>query len=185
MFGSKKHMMMNIFQSKKMPFYQFGDTTYLQKIPSEEWIKFITSRFKSSNKEISEYFAAKICEYVECHSSYVQQLAANVLLETNDAVNEEVFNEGVNTLFDQNTELFLKQTEGLTTYQMNFLRAICSGYHSEFTSKEVSSLFDLGAKSNITRIKNTLIQKELIDNDKKDIIIPDPVFRKWFIREYM
>lgn len=185
MFGSKKHMMMKIFQSKKMPFYQFGDTTYLQKIPKEEWIRFIISRFENNDKKISESYAARICEYVECYSSYVQQLAANVLLETNDAVDEEIFNEGVKTLLDQNTELFQNQTEGLTTYQMNFLRAICSGYHGEFTSKEVSSIFDLGAKSNVTRIKTTLLQKELIDKDQKEIVIPDPVFRKWFIREYM
>ena len=38
-------------------------------------------------------------------------------------------------------------------YQMNFLRAVCAGYHSDFTSKALSALYDLGAKSNVSRIK--------------------------------
>ncbi|MBQ0022474.1 MAG: hypothetical protein KBT29_04460, partial [Prevotellaceae bacterium] len=76
--------------------------------------------------------------------------------------------------------LFTSQIEGLTTYQMNFLRAVCAGHHSDFTSKALSSLYDLGAKSNVSRIKNALIDKELIDTSNNKVVIADPVFRLWF-----
>ena len=33
LFGSKKHLLANLFQSKKMPFYQFGDILFIQPIP--------------------------------------------------------------------------------------------------------------------------------------------------------
>lgn len=180
MFGSKKHMMMNIFQNKRMPFYQFGDTTYLERIPREDWVSFIIKRFAVGGKSISEDYAGRICDVVDCYSSYVQQLASDVFLETESEVDEQSFTEGVSTLLTQNSELFMTQIAGLTSYQMNFLRAVCAGYRSEFNSKEISNLFDLGAKSNITRIKTALIEKELIDIRGKETFIADPVFKLWF-----
>lgn len=185
MFGSKKHMMTKIFQNKRMPFYQFGEITFLNKIPSNEWVPFIIERFTKKEKTISEEYAEKICKTVDCHSSYVQQLAWNVLLETDTEVNETCFQEGINAIIEQNSGLFTSQIEGLTTYQMNFLRAVCAGHHSDFTSKAMNSIFDLGAKSNVSRIKTTLIDKELIDSVKKEIYIADPVFQLWFTKNCM
>lgn len=185
MFGSKKHMMTKIFQNKRMPFYQFGEITFLNKIPSNEWVPFIIERFTKKGKTISEEYAEKICKTVDCHSSYVQQLAWNVLLETDTEVNETCFQEGINAIIEQNSGLFTSQIEGLTTYQMNFLRAVCAGHHSDFTSKAMNSIFDLGAKSNVSRIKTTLIDKELIDSVKKEIYIADPVFQLWFTKNCM
>ncbi len=45
LFGSKKHLMTNIFQRKSMPFYQFGDAVYLGTIPVEKWVPFICKKF--------------------------------------------------------------------------------------------------------------------------------------------
>ena len=57
LFGSKQHLMNNLFYSRKMPFYQFGDMFFLKKIPTEKWVPFITSRFKDAGKQISEKLA--------------------------------------------------------------------------------------------------------------------------------
>ena len=51
-FGSKKHLMENIFQSRRMPFYQFGEMTHLKCIPTEYWVPFICSRFEKYGKKI-------------------------------------------------------------------------------------------------------------------------------------
>jgi hypothetical protein len=58
-----------------MPFYKFGDVFFLQKIPASNWIPFICERFQSTRKKNSEQIAEKVCNTVENHSSYVQQLA--------------------------------------------------------------------------------------------------------------
>jgi len=184
LFGSKKHMMIDIFQSKRMPFYQFGDTIMLGKIGKQEWVDFIISKFEKEGKRISSQFAEQICDKVECYSSYVQQLAGNVLFETTDEVTAESFDSGCDTLLEQNTALFESQISDLTSLQMNFLRAVCSGISSDFASKEVAEEYDFGAKSNITRIKTALIKRELIDIEGKKVIIPDPVFKLWFLRNY-
>ncbi len=138
LFGSKKHLMTNLFQNRKMPFYQFGEMLYLEAISTEDWIPFLQSRFKSKGKLLPENLARKICETVENHSSYVQQLAWNVLVETTEEATEENFNNGVQALLAQCSGLFEQQIQGLSSHQMNFLRAISNGIHKEFASVKVS-----------------------------------------------
>lgn len=185
LFGSKKHLMTQLFQDKRMPFYQFGEMIYLDKIPTSEWVPFIVERFAKQGKQISEQLAERICLTVDNQSSYVQQLAWNVLAETVEVASESDFINGVDAFIDQCSGLFVQQTQGLTTYQINFLRALCSDIHSDFGSKKVTSRFALGTKSNVDRIKKALIERELIEERPDGIYISDVVFRQWFEREMM
>lgn len=178
-------MMENIFQNKRMPFYMFGDTFYLKPIPTEEWIPFIQSRFASKGKSISAELAENICRIVDNHSSYVQQLAWNVLLQTENTATEQNLKDAVAELLNQCTSLFTQQTESLSSYQMNFLKAICSGIHSGFGRKEVTERFELGSKSNITRIQKSLTDKELIDKIDGCTVITDPMLRLWLSSQYL
>lgn len=184
-FGSKKHLMENIFQSRRMPFYQFGEMLHLKCIPTEYWVPFICSRFEKYGKKISEEYAARICHTVKNYSSYVQQLAWNVMAETEIEVNEESFTEGFNALLEQNSSLFIQQTEGLTTYQLNFIRLLCNGIHSGFNTQSVVELYSLGSKSNVDRIKKCLIDRELITIEKEGVFLADCLFELWFKREMM
>ena len=183
LFGSKKHLMTKLFQNRRMPFFQFGEMMYLEKIPTEEWVPFICSRFESQGKQISEELAKRICETVDGNSSYVQQLAWNVLAETEKTTTEDDFERGVDALLAQCSALFEEQLKGLTSYQMNFIRALCDGVISEFGSKKILETYNLGSKSNISRIKTTLQEKEMIDVDKDNVYLEDPVFKLWFKRK--
>ena len=164
---------------------KFGEMLHLDCIPTEYWVPFICSRFEKYGKKISEEYATRICETVKNYSSYVQQLAWNVMAETEKEVNEETLQSGISALLQQCHGLFIQQTEGLTTYQLNFLRLLCSGVHSGFTAQAVAETYPLGSKSNIDRIKKALIDKELITLEKDGIFIADCVFELWFKREMM
>ena len=109
--------MENIFQNRRMPFYMFGEMLHLDCIPTEYWVPFICSRFEKYGKKISEEYATRICKTVKNYSSYVQQLAWNVMAETEKEVNEETLQSGISALRQQCHGLFVQQTEGLTTYQ--------------------------------------------------------------------
>ena len=180
LFGSKKHLMTKLFQNRKMPFYQFGEMMYLDKISTEDWVPFIQSRFEHQGKKISTDLAKRICETVENYSSYVQQLAWNVLAETENEATEQDFKNGIEALMAQCSGLFQEQLQGLTSYQLNFLRAVCNGVHTDFGSKSVMEEYNLGSKSNIARIKEALLDRELIETSPNGVYLEDPVFRMWF-----
>ena len=184
-FGSKRHLMENIFQSKRMPFYQFGEMMHLDCIPTEYWVPFICQRFEKYGKRISEEYAKRICDTVQNHSSYVQQLAWNVMAETTQEVDETSLQNGIEALLAQCNSLFVQQTESLTTYQLNFIRLLCKGVHSGFMSQDLSADYPLGTKSNVDRIKRALQEREIITVQKNGVYISDCVFQLWFSREMM
>jgi AAA+ ATPase superfamily predicted ATPase len=45
LYGSKRHMMTELFENKSMPFYKFGDVVFLQKIPEHYWVKYLIDGF--------------------------------------------------------------------------------------------------------------------------------------------
>lgn len=185
LFGSKKHLLANLFQNKRMPFFHFGDTLYLQPIPTADWVPFICKKFTEKGKNISEEFAGQICTLVSNHSSYVQQLSWNVLVNTEKEVTEEILHQGTEELLAQSSPLFIQQIQGLTTYQMNFIRCLAQGNRKDFASKEILESYNLGSKSNISRLKMSLIEKEIIEEEKGEIYLSDPIFELWFKKEYM
>lgn len=186
LYGSKKHLLTNLFHNKRMPFYQFGETNELSIIKTEDWVPFIRQKFTDSNLVISEEYARRICDYVGNYSSYVQQLAWNVMVETDTEVDENSFHDGCTALLAQCNSYFLEQIKGLSSYQMNFIRLLCSGVTREFGSKKVQDMFALGTKSNITRIKSALTEKELVEElPDGSFRIADNVFQKWFVKEWM
>lgn len=183
LFGSKKHLMNELFEKKSLPFYKFGDVMYLPKIRTEDWVDYICARFQATGKQITKDLAERICCAVDNHSSYVQQLAWLVWIHTDGQATEADYQEAFQDILDQNTPLFEKQTESLTTYQMNFLRAILCGQHDEFTVQEVLQKYELGTSANVSVVKQALIKKELIEIEKGKVFISDPVLQIWLKQE--
>ena len=182
LFGSKKHTMMNVFQKRNMPLYQFGDFKFLDKIPTETWVEYIVQHFKDRQRTISMEQAAKICQLVDNYSSYVQQLSWLVfsLIDEGQVVTDEHLKQGVKDLLNSQEQLFMQQIEPLTAYQMNFLRCILSGHHDDFGETAVREEFQLGSVSNITRLKTALVDKDIVEMSGKRYYITDPVFALWF-----
>jgi len=183
LFGSKKHLMNELFEKKSLPFYKFGDVIYLPKISTEDWIGYICERFECTGKSISKELADKVCLTVDNHSSYVQQLAWLIWIHTQKTATEENFADAYQDLIDQNSPLYEKQTESLSSYQMNFLRALVDGVRSEFTTQEVLQKYQLGSSANVSIIKHALIKKEIIESENKQIYLADPVMKLWLKKE--
>ena len=160
MFGSKKHLMENLFNDKNMPFYKFGDMMFLKKIPTEEWVPFICGKFQETGKHISPDLAAKICETTENLSSYVQHLAWVVWYKTDKTVTNKDIVSAINDLMEQNKVFFQREVEQLSETQLNFLRALASGITSGFSRKEVIRKYRLESSANVQAVKKALLKKK-------------------------
>ena len=185
LYGSKKHMMEQMFQDHSYPFYRFGDLFYLNKINEEDWVEYIRQRFETTGKHIPEDLAREICRVTDRYSSYVQQLAWFVWLRTAEAAtaSEADLQYGIDRLLDACEPLFIQQTEELSAYQMNFLRAIVNGVHTGFTQSAVLNTYRLGTAANVTRLKKALIEKDLITIPApKHLEMSDPILALWLKR---
>ena len=183
LYGSKKHMMEKMFQSQSHPFYRFGDLFYLDKISETDWVEYICDRFRVTGKEISRELASEICSVTDRYSSYVQQLAWLVWLRTDKHATKEDVEFGIDRMLDACEPLFIQQTESLSAYQMNFLRALANGVHTGFTRSEILDTYQLGTAANISRLKKALTEKDLIMmTAPKKLEISDPILALWLKR---
>ncbi|MBX9785377.1 MAG: ATP-binding protein [Chitinophagaceae bacterium] len=180
LYGSRQHMMAQLFEKQSMPFYKFGDVMYLPKIERREWILFIQKQFTGTNKKITEDFANKIAALVQDHSYYVQQLSYLIWTATTKTVTKEIIQASVEKLLEQNAILYTRDTEELTNPQHNFLKAVASGIHKGLSSKEVVQDYRLGTSANVLKIKKALLQKELIDDSGAAVYFLDPVYELWY-----
>ena len=187
LFGSKHHLMSTIFLHRSMPFFQFGDTISLNKIATEDWVEYIVSHFADGKRTINRELAEEICKFTENYSAYVQQLAWLVftLKEEGETVTENDVRQAENDLLATNNILFMQMIEPLSEFQLNFLRAIASGIKKDFGLSEVREEYNLGSYSNITRLKTALLERDLIEKQKTEWVITDPIFAKWLKQKIM
>lgn len=183
LYGSKRHMLMDVFTSSSMPFYKFGDILFLEKIVRESWIPFICSRFGDTQKYISESHAALIADLAECHPYYVQQLAQQSWFRTATDCSEEIIGNAHEGIVSQLSLLFQSKTEELSTPQVNFLKALLDGVE-KFSSKNIIDDYELGSSANVVRIRKALENKEIIDIMAGNILVLDPMYKNWLVTRY-
>lgn len=185
LFGSKKHMMESLFLDRSYPFYKFGDIVPLNPIEEEKWIPYITKGFAREGKSIDESFAAKICQMTKLNPSYIQQLAWLTLVNTYSAVTEAIIEKSFQDLLQENAPLFTAQTEHLTSYQLNFIRAIIKGIHKDFSKTNIREEYYLGSPTNVKRLKESLTNSEIVTTTSEGVTIADPIMEEWLKRNIL
>ena len=183
LYGSKKHMMLNIFGEYGSPFYKFGDLMFLPKISRENWIEYVKARFLETKKSISDAAAGHLADLVEDHSYYVQQLAQYAWLRTRKVCSEEIVDDAFQGMIDSLNLQFVNLMDSLTEKQRSFLCAISDGVRN-FSSVETLSRYRLGTSGNIRIIKGALKKRDLIQENGHQVEIQDPVFNQWIQRVY-
>jgi hypothetical protein len=182
-YGSKRHMLMDVFTSPSMPFYKFGDIVFLEKISKADWVTFIVRRFNETKKKISNAEAEIITDLTECHSYYVQQLAQQAWLRTENICREEIIKESFEDLVLQLSMLFQSMTDNLTNNQINFLKAVVNNAE-QLSSMTTINEYQLGTSANVHKIKNSLITKEIVDVKNDSVEFLDPLYRFWLKKYY-
>ena len=183
LYGSKRHMMLDIFNNSNSPFYRFGQLLFLNKIPKEEWMPFIVDTFEKSGKHISDEFASKICDTTECHSWYLQQCCYFVWNASVREVTDESFNYGVTQMINTNSPMFQSDTETLAASQIEMLRAIKDGV-GQLSSSEARAKYHLGNPNTISKNKKILQNKDIVEQQGGRLVFLDPIYRLWFSKEY-
>jgi len=183
LYGSKRHMLLDIFSNTAMPFYKFGDMMFLEKIDNKTWGEFIKRRFEDTGKKITTEQAEYIAKLVDNHSYYAQQLAQQAWLRTKTSCNRSIIDDSLQCIKNQLSLLFVGQIDLLTTTQINFLKAVLND-ETAFNSKELLNRYHLGTSGNIGRVKAALQGKEIIDISGKKVEILDPVFKLWLKEDY-
>ncbi|MDD6831639.1 MAG: ATP-binding protein [bacterium] len=183
LYGSKRHMMMEVFTNSSKPFYKFGNLMFLDKIDTHCLVEFFQRRFADTNKRINDDAANLIVQLVENHPYYAQQLAQQSWLRTKDVCRVEIVREAHAALVEQLSLLFVTITETLTTQQLNYLKALIAK-EKAITSTDVMHRYKISSTTSIARSKAALIRNDILDNKAGEISFQDPIYAYWLKTEY-
>jgi hypothetical protein len=183
LYGSKRHMMMEVFTNSSKPFYKFGNLMFLNKIDTPYLVEFFNSRFADTSKSINKDAANLIVELVDNHPYYAQQLAQQSWLRTKDVCTVEIVREAHAALVEQLSLLFVTITETLTTQQLNYLKALIAG-EKAISSTDVMHRYQISSTTSIARSKAALIKNDVLDNKAGKISFQDPIYAYWLKTEY-
>ncbi len=183
LYGSKRHMMTDIFNNPSKPFYRFGDIILLKKIEQKKWVTFITKSFIKAGKQIDEKTALLIPLMMKNHSWYVQQLSHYTWNLTHRKATLTTVGNALNELINANSPLYQKETESISTTQLNLLKAVAKG-ETQFTSNTVMQKHQLGTPNNVIKNKTVLINNDIIHEINNKFEFVDPAFELWFKKQY-
>lgn len=183
LYGSKRHMMMEVFANSSKPFYKFGNLMFLDKIDTPCLVEFFNTRFSETGKTITEDAANLIVKLVDNHPYYAQQLAQLSWLRTKDVCDVEIVREAHAALVEQLSLLFVTITETLTTQQLNYLNALIAG-EKAISSTDVMHRYQISSATSIARSKAALIKNDILDIKAGEISFQDPIYAYWLKSEY-
>ncbi|MGP1526699.1 MAG: AAA family ATPase [Candidatus Cryptobacteroides sp.] len=183
LYGSKRHMMLEVFTDSSMPFYEFGDLFFLNKIDTAHFVPFITERFSYTGKSISEDACRKIISLADNHPYYVQQLSQLSWLRTSEICTEEIVAKAHASLVEQLSLLFSNLVETLTFQQVCYLHAVIVG-EKAITSSETMHKYHISSATAASRSLKTLIKKDILDSKAGAVSFQDPIFEYWLRHSY-
>ena len=183
-YGSQRHMMSEIFNNPSKPFYRFGDIIMLPKIERESWISFICGSFRETGKVISKEEAGMIADLMKCHPWYVQQLSHYTWNMTLKSATKTDIIRSLNELINANMPLYQRETEILSSTQLNLLKAVAHG-ETQLTSARVMNDYRLGTPRNVSKNKTILINDDILGASGGTYFFLDPAFELWFRKSFL
>ncbi len=183
LYGSKRHMMLEVFTNSSKPFYKFGNLMFLNKIDELHLVEFFNMRFTDTGKSITPDACLLIAKLCDNHPYYAQQLAQLSWLRTTSECTVDIVSEAHAALVEQLSLLFATITEGLSTQQLNYLHALLAGEKS-ISSTKVMSKYKISSTTSIARSKAALIQNDILDNKAGEISFQDPIYAYWLKTQY-
>ena len=183
LFGSRKHMMSEIFKTEARAFYRFGDMIMLDKIGEDHWMRFIKKSFRNSSKNINDKHIRTIINITDNHPDYIQQLCHHAWNLTENSVTEDLLKEAMDLVIRSNKVYYQNICENLSNTQYNLLVAIMNG-EKQITSAKTMHDYHLGTPRNVIKNRNMLESKDILDIYHDGIHFTDPIFKYWLKYDY-
>ncbi len=178
LYGSKRHMMTEIFERKSNAFYRFGQIFFLQKIAKQHWIPYILSTYKKHRITISEAMANDIVDAMEEHPYYVQQLCFMLWTMAEKTIDKKLIQKAIERIITLNEPVFQHEFDSMSNTQVSMLKALVNG-EVMLSSQNIINKYNLGSSRLIIKNKNTLINDDIIMLHNKKFEFIDPVFALW------
>jgi uncharacterized protein len=181
--GSKKHLLLSIFEDKNRPFYKSTQLIELDKIEKQVYSDFIINHFSKSDKKISKQQCDQVLEWTNIQTFYVQYICNRIFGKNIKQISESMINETLIEILKEQEITFINYRNLLTDYQWKIIRAIAAeGQVKSVLSKNFITKHKLNTPSSVKTAVDSLIAKEILVNDNSGYYVQDILFQRWLER---
>jgi len=161
--GSQFHLLSEMFNSAKRPFYASTQSISIGKILPIDYTPFIQNHFKENGLKIGNEEITKILEWSDGNTYNTQLLCNRVFSKTNKIASAEIINDSILEIYAENKLSYLALSSSMSKYQWKLLMAIAlEGKVFQLTSREFISRYDLGSSASVLRGLEFLTARELV-----------------------
>jgi len=176
--GSQESLIRDIFEKKKSPFYHFGYLFTLEKIPRDEFYKFLTKRFKKVATEY-ENISDQILNFTRYHSYYTQQLAFTIWESIRrKSKSKNLVEEAIEEIVRFHDIDYERLWNTLNRTDMKILIGMVFSDLSPL-SEAFSRTFNPGASSTVFSSLKKLTVTGYLVKSTNGYEIDDPFFKRW------
>lgn len=181
--GSGVNAMKTIFRGSLL-FHRLVERVKLSPVDEIEMADHIYRGFTSAGKVVEKELLQGACRLFRGHLWYINHFASICDGMTRGYLMEPGLVDALASLISVHEPRFVDMMSGLTTHQVNLLKATVEGV-ARFSSAEVIRQYGLNSSANVKRVKDALMKKEVLefDEDDKPTII-DPLFEYWVKKYY-
>ncbi len=167
--GSDQHLLSEMFNNTKRPFFASTQIMHLKPIKNEMYAAFIAEKFASGKKKINSAAIEFILEFTRSHTFYTQTLCNRIYSSGKKEIKKETAEELAYQLLGEQEVIYFQYRNLLTTIQWNLLKAIA--YEEAVfkpTSKNFINTHKLESASQVQKTLGALINKEMIYKDDNE-----------------
>ena len=178
--GSKQHLMSDIFNSAKRPFYRSTEKMNLKPIPLETYFGFADKWMKTKKIVLDKSIFETIYNMVEGHTWYVQYILNKLFEVAPKTITENDINTCVMKIVEVETDGYERIYDFLTINQAQLLVAIAKEHIvSGINSNAFIKKYNLKGSSSINKALAQLIDKELVFRSEKGYSVYDRFMELW------
>jgi len=181
-FGSKTHMLKDMFNNKNRAFYNSADIMHLKKMATEESIEFLQKAFKSSNILLSSEMAMYIIQQVDNIPYYIQFLAHQIweyaMINSISRIDKEMVDNSSHDILELKKDYYWELTSNQSIHRKKLLFAL-SRDAKELYSEKTSKKYELGAASSTQKSLEVLLNEGIIEKNLNHYEFADPMYKKF------
>ena len=168
--GSQKHLLLEMFNSAKRPFFSSTSPLYLGPIPSKEYAKFINRLFVAGGRSIDEESIDFTLDWTCNHTYYTQSLCNKIYTQNVGKITLKNVYTACDSILQEQENIFFQYRNLLTSAQWKLVKAVAmEGKVRQPTGSSFISKYSLGNPASVKRSLEALVSKEMVFHEVEEI----------------
>jgi uncharacterized protein len=174
--GSKRHILMGMFNDENRAFYRQAASYPLEKIATEDYVPWIKGLYEKAEKQIEAGFIKEVVKRLENHPAYVQEFLFLLWPKRNPSPKH--IDEIQAEMIARMTPAFTNEWDSFTINQQRALKVLAATGGEKIYRADTLWKFGYQNTSQLAVALDYLMRNGILEKDRV-YKIHDPLFRRW------